>query len=111
MSYLKVFGRKCYILKESKKGKFDVKGDEGIFLRYSYKIKAYKCLNFSTHKIIESAHVKIDEFVEKSEEESHKDREDYRRFFYYEPDTLPNLPERKETSSPESPKFSIVMKL
>ena len=25
VSYLKVFGRKCYILKESRKGKFDVK--------------------------------------------------------------------------------------
>lgn len=32
VSYLKVFGSKCYILKESRKGKFDVKGDEGIFL-------------------------------------------------------------------------------
>ena len=30
--YLKVFGSKYYILKESRKGKFDVKGDEGIFL-------------------------------------------------------------------------------
>ena len=27
VSYLKVFGSKCYILKESRKGKFDVKGD------------------------------------------------------------------------------------
>ena len=35
VSYLKVFGNKCYILKESIKGKFDVKGDEGIFLGYS----------------------------------------------------------------------------
>ena len=32
VSYLKVFGSKCYILNESRKGKFDVKGDEGIFL-------------------------------------------------------------------------------
>ena len=32
VSYLKVFGSKCYIFKESRKGKFDVKGDEGIFL-------------------------------------------------------------------------------
>ena len=69
VSYLKVFGRKCYILKESRKGKFDVKGDEGILLGYSCRSKAYKCLNLSTHKIIESAHVRIDEFAEKSEEE------------------------------------------
>ena len=79
MSYLKVFGSKCYILKDSRKGKFDVKGDEGIFLEYSYKSKAYKCLNLSTHKIIESAHVRIDEFtekVEKKERKNHKTTED-----------------------------------
>ena len=46
-------------------------------------------MNFSTHKIIESAHVRIDEFVEKSEEESSKEPKDYRRFIYYEPNTLP----------------------
>ena len=40
VSYLKVFGRKCYILKESRKGKFDGKGDEGMFLVYSYRSKS-----------------------------------------------------------------------
>ena len=39
VSYLKVFGSKCYILKESRKGKFDVKGDEGIFLDTSTEVK------------------------------------------------------------------------
>ena len=97
VSYLKVFGNKCYILKESRKGKFNVKGVEDIFLGYSYRSKAYKCLNFSTHKIIESAYVRIDEFVEKSEEESKKEPENYRRFIYYEPDTLPNQFERNVT--------------
>ena len=29
-----------YILKESRKGKMDVKGDEGIFLGYSWRSKA-----------------------------------------------------------------------
>ena len=80
VSYLKVIGSKCYILKESRIGKFDVKGDEGIFLGYSYKNKAYKCLNLSTHKIIESTHVKIDVFIERTEEESNKEPEDYKRF-------------------------------
>ena len=47
-------------------------------------------MNLTIDKIIESAHVKIDEFVEKSEEESNKELEDYRSFVYYEPDTLPN---------------------
>ena len=63
VSYLKLFGSKCYILKDSRKDKFDVKGDEGIFRGYSYKSKAYKCLNLSTHEIIESAHVRINEFA------------------------------------------------
>ena len=102
VSYLKVFGSKCYILTESRKGKFDVKGDEGIFLGYSYKSKAYRCLNFSTHKIIESAHVRIDEFVERTEEETKKELEDYRRFFYIKLDTLSDTSVNKETSTPES---------
>ena len=87
--YFKGFGSKCYILKEARKGKFDVKGDEGIFLGYFCKSESYKFLNLSTHKIIESANVRIDEFVEKSEEESCKELEDYRKFIYYEPNTLP----------------------
>ena len=66
--YFKVFGIKCYILKEARNGKFDVKGDEGIFLGYSCKSKAHRCVNLSTQKVIESVHVKIDEFVERNEE-------------------------------------------
>ena len=89
VSYLKVFESKCYILKESRKGKFNAKGDEGIFLGYSSKIKAYRCLNLSTHKVIESAHVKVDEFVEKIEEESKKEPEDYKRFVFT--DTLQDI--------------------
>ena len=91
-------------MKESRKGKFGVKGDEGIFLGYSCRSKTYKCLNLSTHKIIESVHVRIDEFAEKSEEESNKEPNDYKRFVYYEPDTLQNLSERNEASPLESPK-------
>ena len=70
VSYLKVFGSKCYILKESRKGKFDEKGDEGIFLGYSSKSKAYRCWNLSIHKVIESAHMKVDEFTKKTTEEA-----------------------------------------
>ena len=42
LSYFKVFGCKCYILKKSRKDKFDAKGDEGIFLGYSSKSKTYR---------------------------------------------------------------------
>ena len=94
---MKVFGRK-----------FDAKGDESIFLGYFCRSKAYKYLNLSTHKIIESAHVTIDEFVEKTEEENKKEPKDYRRFFYYDLDTLLNIFDNKETSPP---KLSIITKL
>ena len=67
-----------------------MKSDEGIFLGYTNKSKAYKCLNLSTHKVIESAHVKIDEFIEKSEEQSSKEPKNYRNFVYYKLDTLSN---------------------
>ena len=75
----------------------DVKGDEGIFLGYSCKSKAYRCLNLSTHKIIESAHVKVDEFAEKTEEESKKEPEDYKIFVFI--DTLPDTSVNKKTTS------------
>ena len=101
VSYLRVFGSKFYILKDYRKGNFDVKRGKGIFLGYSCKSKAYKCLNLSTHKIIESAHVRIDEFAKKAKEESKKEPKDYKRFVYYESDTLPDIFDNKETSSAE----------
>ena len=55
--------------------------------------------------------MRIDEFVEKSEEESNKELEDYKIFIYYEPDTLPNLSKRKEASSLVFPKSPIVTEL
>ena len=36
----KIFGNKCYILKDDMQGKLDAKGEEGILLGYSTKRKA-----------------------------------------------------------------------
>ena len=60
MKYFKVFGRKYYILKVNIKGKLDTKSEEGIFLRYSTKTKAHKCLNTNTKKVVESTNVNFD---------------------------------------------------
>jgi len=51
--YFKVFGSKCYIkrMKENL-SKFDDRADEGIFLGYSIKSKAYKCYNKRLRKIL-----------------------------------------------------------
>ena len=59
-----MFGCKCYILESSRNGKFDAKSDEGIFLGYSTRIKAYKCLNANTINIVESENVNFDEHEE-----------------------------------------------
>ena len=64
MKYFKIFGSKCYILKDNRKGKLDAKGEEGILLGYSTRSKAYTCLNINTNKIVESVNVKVDKFLE-----------------------------------------------
>ena len=78
---MKLFGCKFYILKDSRNGKFDAKSDEGIFLGYSNRSKAYKCLNTNTNKIVESANVKFDEHAEVHVEEL-KRLDDYITFVY-----------------------------
>ena len=62
VKYLKIFGRKCYILKDIRQGKLDAKGEEGILLGYSSRREAYKCFNTNTNKIVESVNVKVDEY-------------------------------------------------
>ncbi len=64
VKYFKIFGSKCYILKDDRKYKLDAKGEEGILLGYSTRSKAYKCLNTNTNKIVESVNVKVDEYFE-----------------------------------------------
>ena len=61
VKYFKVLGSKFYILKDVRNGKFDAKSDEDIFLGYSTRSKAYKCLNTNTKKVVESANVNFDE--------------------------------------------------
>jgi hypothetical protein len=62
IKYFKIFGSKCYIKRDDEDlGKFDSRVDEGIFLGYSSRSKAYRCYNTTLCKIVESANVKVDE--------------------------------------------------
>lgn len=62
VNYFRVFGSPCYIKRdEDNLRKFDPRADEGIFLRYSSKSKAYRCFIKRLHKIVESANVKAHE--------------------------------------------------
>lgn len=63
--YFKVFGSKCYIKRDEDIGKFDARCDEGIFLGYSTKSKAYQCYKKRLRKIVESKNVKVDESLGK----------------------------------------------
>ena len=76
MKHFKVFGRKLYILKAYKKGKFDAKSDECIFLGYSTRSKAYKCLNTNTKKIVKSENLNFDEHIEVQDDESITSKEE-----------------------------------
>ena len=76
VKYFKIFGIKCYIRRDDDIGKFDAKSDEGIFLGYSTKSKAYQCYNKRLRKIVESANVRVDEDSVKSSRHCSYDSEE-----------------------------------
>ena len=51
LSHLHIFGCKCFVHNNGKDnlGKFDSKSNEGIFLDYSNRSKAYRVFNTRTH--------------------------------------------------------------
>ena len=62
VKYFKIFGVTCFILKDKKNvGNFDTQSNEGIFLGYSSRSKAYRVLNKRNRKIMETVNVVIDE--------------------------------------------------
>lgn len=62
MKYFKVFESTCYILRDRENlGKFDSKSDEGIFLGYSTRSKAYRVFNKRTSSMKESINVIIND--------------------------------------------------
>ena len=72
VKHLKIFGCKCYILKESRNGKFDAKSEEGIFLCYFSRRKAYKCLNVNINKVVKSENLNFNELAEVQNDECTK---------------------------------------
>ncbi|KAJ9562324.1 hypothetical protein OSB04_007484 [Centaurea solstitialis] len=62
IGFFHVFGCTCYVLNDRDHlGKFDPKGDEGIFVGYSLSPKAYRVYNLRRKCIDESIHVDFDE--------------------------------------------------
>jgi hypothetical protein len=62
VSYFRVFGCKCYILKKGKRlSKFESKSDEGIFVGYSTESHTYRVFNTNTKVVEEAVDVTFDE--------------------------------------------------
>ena len=60
VKHFQIFGSKCYIKRNDKNlGKFDSRFDEGTFLGYATRIKAYKCYNLRLNKMVEIPNVKV----------------------------------------------------
>ncbi|GAA0172337.1 hypothetical protein LIER_26183 [Lithospermum erythrorhizon] len=70
VKYFHIFGSVCYILvHREQRQKFDVKGDEGIFLGYSRNSRALRVYNKRTQIIMESINVKVVDQHQSLEEE------------------------------------------
>jgi len=93
-------------------GNFDSRVDEGIFLGYFTRRKAYKCYNNRLRKIVESIDVKIDEnFLEKEieehevdpliEEEPEKEEKDQEKHKEKEPSQTPSKMKFLQKHHPE----------
>ena len=58
------FGSPCYILNDREPGgKFDVKSDEGVSIRYTSNIRAYRVYNRRIMAIMESINVKVNDYL------------------------------------------------
>nr|GEY14180.1 retrovirus-related Pol polyprotein from transposon TNT 1-94 [Tanacetum cinerariifolium] len=68
IKYLHIFGCTCYLTRDGKNlDKMKEKGDPCIMVGYSTQSKGYRVYNKRTRLIVESIHLKFDEFKEMSE--------------------------------------------
>src|SRR5579859_2883415 len=61
VNHLRVFGCKCFILKQGNLDKFESCSSDGIFLGYASHSRAYRVLNLETNLIVKTCEVTFDE--------------------------------------------------
>ena len=77
VKHFRIFRSRCYIKRDDGKiGKFDSRVDEGIFVGYSSKRKAYKCYNLRLCKVVETINVKIDESISSLDKQEDSEEQD-----------------------------------
>ena len=63
VSHFRVFGCKCFILKQGNLDKFESRSSDGIFLGYASHSRAYRVLNLETNRVVETYEVTFDETI------------------------------------------------
>jgi hypothetical protein len=63
VSHFRVFGCKCFILKQGNLDKFESRSSDGIFLSYASHSHAYHVLNLETNRVVETCEVTFDEIM------------------------------------------------
>ena len=97
VKHFRVFGSRCYIKRDDGKiGKFDSQVDEGIFVGYSSKRKAYKFYNLRLGKVVETINVKIDESISSPDREEGFDEPDEAEIIQEEEEEEENQEEEKQ---------------
>ena len=77
VKHFRIFGSKCFIKRDDGKiKKIDSRVDEGIFIGYSSKRKAYKCYNLRLGKVVETINVKINESNSSIKEQEDSDTQE-----------------------------------
>ena len=111
VKYFRIFGRKCFIkINEDSPGKFDSRVDEGIFLGYSTRIKAYKCYNSRLWKLVVSIDVMIDESLLENQIEDHEFEPFFEQSEEEEPEKEEENGEPQSEPSQTPPKIKFIQK-
>ena len=61
VSYFRVFGCHCFVLKKGNLDKFESRSSDGVFLGYGTHTRAYRVLNLDTNRVMETSDVTFDE--------------------------------------------------
>jgi hypothetical protein len=61
VSHFRVFGCKCFILKQGNLDKFESRSSDSIFLGYASHSHAYRVFNLETNRVVETYKVTFDE--------------------------------------------------
>ena len=63
VSHFRVFGCKCFILKQDNLDKFESRSSDGIFLGYASHSRAYRVLNLETNHVVETCVATFNETI------------------------------------------------